>query len=174
MPPPPVSGAVVGNGRADGMAVCVLAEWVAAGFVGCVAAWVADDVCEPDDACDADGLPDEDDPAVGDAEACAEADADARAEVLVPPDEVALDRADAVLECPWPVGDGVRVPVWVTDELGVCVAGVTVDGVPEPVPMHPVTVTASSTAPAAERPANSHPVCASGTVGRIFMNPPPI
>jgi hypothetical protein len=162
---------VVGNGRA----VCVPAERFAAVPVGCaVAACVADDVCDPDDACDADGLADADDAAAADPDVCADADADAWAEVLVAPDDVALDGADAVPECPWPVGDGVRVPAWITAELGVCVAGVTVDGVPEPVPMHPVTVAARSTAPAPERPANSNRACAPGMVRRIFMNPPPI
>jgi hypothetical protein len=165
VPPPPVSGAVVGYGRADGMMVCELAGWVAAVWVGCA----ADDVWEPDDACDDDGPPD------ADADAEVEADDEARAEVFVPLDDAAVDRVVALLDDPWPVGDGVRVPVWIADELGVCVAGVTMVGVADPVPpMHPDTVTANSTAPAAERPANSHRVCASGMVRRIFMNPPPI
>jgi hypothetical protein len=71
-------------------------------------------VCDPDDACDADGLPDEaglpdvDDPA--DDDDLTEAGADAWAVVLVPPGDVALGRAEVAPECPWPVGDGVRVP----------------------------------------------------------------
>jgi hypothetical protein len=158
VPPPPVSGAEVGNGRVDGMTVCVLAGCVACGVVvGCDAAEVRDAV----DVCDADGLPD--------------AEADARAEALLPPDDVAVDLVEALLEAAWPVGDGVRVPGWVADEPVVRGDGVGMDGVPDPVPpMHPETVTASNTAPAAERPANSQPECASGVVRRIFMNPPPI
>jgi hypothetical protein len=105
----------------------------------------------------------------------ADADAEARAEDLVPPCEVALDFAEAPLECSWPVGDGVRVPELVPGEADVCGVGVKMDGVADPPPpVHPETATARSTAPAAERPANSHPACASGMVRRIFMNPPPI
>jgi hypothetical protein len=60
------------------------------------------------------------------------------------------------------------------DEADVPDVGALTDGVADPLPaMHPVTVTARSTAPAAERPANSHPICASEVVRRIFMNPPP-
>src|SRR6266568_2200816 len=115
VPPPPVSGAVVGNGRVDGMAVWVLAGCVAAVCVGRgVAGCDATDVRDEDDVCDADGLPD----AETDAETDADADADARAEVLVPPDAVALDLAETLLEGPWPVGDGVRVP-GVPDEADV-------------------------------------------------------
>ena len=167
MPPPPVSGAVVGNGRVDGMAVCVPAGCVAAVCVGCgVAGCDADDVRDEDDVGDADGL--------SDADGLPDADAEARAEVLVPPDAVALDLEETLLEGPWPVGDGVRVP-GVPDEADVCGDGVKMDGVPDPLPpMHPETVTARSSAPAAERPATSHPVRASGMVRSIFMNPPPI
>jgi hypothetical protein len=165
VPPPPVSGAVVGNGRVDGTAVCVLAGCVAAVCVGCGVDDGRDpdgvrDACGVDDACDADGLPD------------AEAGAEARAEVLTP-GEVALDLAEEALVDPSPVGDGVRVPGCVSDEADVCGVGVKMVGVADPPPpIHPDTVTASSAAPAAERPAKSHPVCASGMVRRIFMNPP--
>jgi hypothetical protein len=145
-------------------------------LAGCVAC-DPDEVCDPDDACDAEGLP----VAVADEaglpdELCpAEAGAEARAEVLLPPDEAALDRAEALPEDFWPVGDGVRVPGWLDEVADVAGVGVKMDGVADPPPpMHPVTVTASSTAPAAERPANSQPACAPGTVKRILMNPPPI
>jgi hypothetical protein len=139
---------------------------VGCGVAGCDAA----DVRDEDDVCDADGLPD----AETDAETDADTDADARAEVVVPPDAVALDLAETLLEGPWPVGDGVRVP-GVPDEADVRGDGVKMVGLADPpLPMHPETVTARSTAPAAERPVTSHPVRASGMVRRIFMNPPPL
>jgi hypothetical protein len=91
---------------------------------------------------------------------------------------VALDPADGALVVAPPVGDGVRVPGWPVDDDGVDVRGVGVKIVgtaDPPLPMHPDTVTARRTAPAAVRPANSHPLCAAlGMVRRIFMNPPPL
>jgi hypothetical protein len=72
-------------------------------LVGCgVAGCDADEVCDPDEACDAD--------AVCDANGVPDADAEAWAEVLVVAVDVPLDLAEALLEAPWPVGDGVRVP----------------------------------------------------------------
>jgi hypothetical protein len=71
-----------------------------------------------------------------------------------------------------PDGDGVRVAA---DEVVVLVDGVGVktDGTDEPPPVQAETVTATSTAPAAERPAISHaPRAALGLARRIFMNPP--
>ena len=159
---------MVGYGRVDGMTVCELAGCVAAVCVGCVAGCEA---CDADDVRDADGVRDADD--VRDADGIP--DADARAEVFAVPDDLAADPVEALLVAPWPVGDGVRAPVLAADEPDVCGDGVKMVGVADPVPpMHPETVTARSTAPAAERPANSHPVCASEVVRRIFMNPPPI
>ena len=124
MPPPPVSGAVVGNGRVDGTAVCVLAGCVTAVCVGCG----VDDgrepagVCDADGVCDVDGVCDTD--GVRDAGVCdAEAGAEARVEVLTPGD-VALDLAEAVLDEPPPVGDGVRVAGLPLDDADVCGVGV--------------------------------------------------
>ncbi|HEY6497551.1 MAG TPA: hypothetical protein VIZ43_30090 [Trebonia sp.] len=70
-------------------------------------------------------------------------------DVLAPP--VLGDEAP-----PPPVGDGVRPPG--ADELWLLVGGdgVKIFGTDEPPPVHAATVTPSSTAPAAERPAVSH------------------
>jgi hypothetical protein len=158
----------VGNGRVDGIAVWALAVARAVRLGPGVVAW----------ACD--GLPE------------AEAFALALTLVLVALGEVAvevvlgdvalcdvaLDPADGTLvEARWPVGDGVRVP-WLAvedDPLSFGV-GVKIVGTAEPPPpMHPESVTARSAAPAAARPANSHPLCAvSGLIKRIFTNPPPL
>ena len=57
----------------------------------------------------------------------------------------------------WPVGDGVRVPAPVDEEWPpVGAVGVKIDGTEEPPPVQAETVTATRTAPAAERPAISH------------------
>jgi hypothetical protein len=151
--PPPVSGAAVGNAGVSGVAVCVTV-CVTVGFGE--AEW---DACGESEAC-----------AELEAEACGEPDADA------PPRPVEV--AVAVAEAPddledWPVGDGVRVP----DGLGDCPlvwgVGVKIDGTDDPPLVQADTVTASRTAPAAERPAISHaPWAATGGVRRIFMNPP--
>jgi hypothetical protein len=96
------------------------------------------------------------------ADACAEL-ADARAELT----EVRAEADD------WPTV-GVRVPVAPPGPL-VCGVGVKTLGVTEvvPPPEQAVTATASSRAPAAERPAISHaPGAGTGRVRRIFMNPP--
>jgi hypothetical protein len=101
-------------------------------------------------------------------EACGESDADADA----PLRPVAVAEAPVDLE-DWPVGDGVRVPDWLEDCPLVWGVGVKIDGTDEPPPVQADTVTASRTAPAAERPAISHaPWAATGGVRRIFMNPP--
>jgi hypothetical protein len=74
---------------------------------------------------------------------------------------------------PPPVGDGVRLPG--ADELWPLAGGdgVKIFGTDEPLPVHAATVTPSSTAPAAERPAVSHARWAApGLVRHIFMNPP--
>ena len=92
------------------MAVCVAAGWVAPEPVCLgrgVGEWDADGVGDPDDGREADGVPD--------VLAVADTDTDARADVLLAPGDVALDPAEALLEDPCPVGDGVRVPGWVDD-----------------------------------------------------------
>jgi hypothetical protein len=132
-----------------------------AGVPVCVGFAVAElEAC--DEACDE---------AEDEAGACGEPDADA------PPrpgaDVLADDPPDA-REDP-PPGDGVRVPWWLDDCPLVWGAGAEIDGTeePPPPPLQAETVTARSTAPAAERPAISHaPGAATGGVRRIFMNPP--
>jgi hypothetical protein len=97
------------------------------------------------------------------ADARAEAEADARAEA-----EDAEARAEAE-DCPT-VGVRVGLPAPL-----VCGVGVKMDGVAVLLPplVQAATVTASSRAPAAERPAVSHaPWAGTGRVRRIFMNPP--
>ncbi|TVZ04388.1 hypothetical protein EAS64_18650 [Trebonia kvetii] len=70
------------------------------GVAGCD----ADEVCDPYEACDADAVD------VCDAAGVPDAGAEAWAEVLAVAVDVPLDPAEALLEAPWPVGDGVRVP----------------------------------------------------------------
>ncbi len=160
MPPPPGSGAAVGNTEdagADvwvGVGVCVGRIVVTPG-VGATEA-VADAVFVA-----VAGVRDE-------ADVCGEPDADALPRLC----EVLADAPD-VREDP-PDGDGVRVP-WLADCPLVVGVGVKMDGTeePEPPPVQAETVTASRTAPAAERPATRHaPGAAMGGVRRIFMNPP--
>jgi hypothetical protein len=147
--PPPVSGAAVGNAGVTGAAVCVTVR-VTVGFG--VTEWDARGESE----------------ARAEPEACGEPDADA----LPRPVEVAVAEAPDDLE-DWPVGDGVRVPDWLGDCPLVWGVGVKIDGTDEPPLVQADTVTASRTAPAAERPAISHaPWAATGGVRRIFMNPP--
>ncbi|HEX3713238.1 MAG TPA: hypothetical protein VHV09_10620 [Trebonia sp.] len=110
--------------------------------------------------------------AEADAEADADADADGRAVAVAVPCEVlalALALAVAVDE-PAPSGAVMRVVAGATVWL-VCGVGVkTGDEEPR---VQAETVTASSIAPAAERPAISHaPLAATGEVRRIFMNAP--
>jgi hypothetical protein len=105
-----------------------------------------------------------------------EADADGLAvavaglrEALAPADD-----ALALVEAP-PDGEGVRVPAWALDAGPLAGGvGVKIDGVDDALPpLQAETVTASSTAPAAERPAISHaPLAATGGVRHTFMNPP--
>jgi hypothetical protein len=157
--PPPVSGAAVGNAGAAGTAVCVTVR-VTVGFG--VTEWDACGEAE-DDACG-----ESEDDACGESEACGEPEADAPPR----PVEVAVAEAPDDLE-DWPVGDGVRVPDWLGDCPLVWGVGVKIDGTDEPPLVQADTVTASRTAPAAERPAISHaPWAATGGVRRIFMNPP--
>jgi hypothetical protein len=146
VPPPPVCGAAVGYGAADGIVAGAVVGAVLVGFgVGEIEAW---------------GLAD----AVGRVVAGVLA-----GDALAPP--VAGFPVDGL----WPVGDGVRVPGLLVDEacaLGGGV-GVKIDGTDEPPPVQAVTVIARRTAPAAERPAITHaPWAVTGVVRRIFMNPP--
>jgi hypothetical protein len=104
-----------------------------------------------------------------DAEALADARTEAEAEARAEADE-AEARAEAAAE-DWPT---VGVRVGLTAPL-VCGVGVKTDGVAVLLPplVQAATVTASSRAPAAERPAVSHaPWAGTGRVRRIFMNPP--
>ena len=170
VPPPPVSGAAVGNAVPAGADECVGAEEC----VGAdVAAWVCVAVGELEACAELD--------ARAELDACAELDEDAwgEPEAEAPPRavEVALEDELEELEddldaCP--VGDGVRVPAPVEEECPpVGAVGVKIDGTEEPPLVQAETVTARSTAPAAERPAISHaPWAATGGVRRIFMNPP--
>jgi hypothetical protein len=166
VPPPPVSGAAVGNAGVAGADVCVGAEvgvgaevcvgagvplWVGAGVPLCVGFAVAElDACEEVDVCgepDADALP-------------------------RPVADVLGDEPPEVRET-WPVGEGVRVPGWLDDCPLVWGVGVKIDGTDELLPVQADTVMARRTAPAAERPAISHALwAAAGWVRRIFMNPP--
>jgi hypothetical protein len=152
VPPPPVSGAVVGYAGATGAAVCVTGAEdgtvdgavVAGGFDEAGA-----DTCgEPVLACGEPVL------------ACAVGD------VLAPA---------VLVDVPPSVGDGARLPEWPAEDPCplVCGVGVKTDGTDEPPPVQADTANARSTAPAAERPAISHaPWAALGLVRRIFMNPP--
>jgi hypothetical protein len=150
VPPPPVSGAVVGYAGATGAEVCVTGaeDGTADGEVdGAVVAGGFDDA---------------------EADACGESDALACGvgDVLAP--AVLVDVSP-------PFGDGARVPGWSAEDPCPLVGGVGVktDGTDEPPPVQADTANARSTAPAAERPAISHAPCAAlGLVRRIFMNPP--
>jgi hypothetical protein len=110
-------------------------------------------------------------------DACAELDAWAEPEEEAPPRAVEVAPAEEPsddLEA-WPVGDGVRVPAPVEECPLVGTDGVKIDGtdVAEPPPVQAETVTASRTAPAAERPAVSHaPLAVTAGIRHIFMNPP--
>jgi hypothetical protein len=165
MPPPPVSGAVVGNAVDAGADVCAGATLCVGVAVGAAAA-----VCVAVALC------------VGAAVAvCVGAAAWVCVAVAVGEtggrDEIdmcgALDAgASADREDP-PAGDGVRVPDWVADCPPVEGVGVKMDGTDELPPVQAETVTARRTAPAAERPAMRHaPGSPIGGIRRIFMNPP--
>jgi hypothetical protein len=150
VPPPPVSGAAVGKA---GLAGADVRD--GAGVPVCVGFAVAElEACdEAEDEAGACGAPDADAPPRPGADVLADDPPDAR-------------------EDP-PAGDGVRVPWWLDDCPLVEGVGAEIDGTEEPLPLQAETVTARSTAPAAERPAISHaPGAATGGVRRIFMNPP--
>jgi hypothetical protein len=150
VPPPPVSGAVVGYVEATGAEVCVTGA-----EDGAVVAGGFDDA--EADAC---GEPDVLVCVVGDVPACAVGD--------VPAPPVLVDVSPSA-------GDGMRLPVWPAEDPCplVCGVGVKTEGTDEPPPVQADTANARSTAPAAERPAISHaPWAALGLVRRIFMNPP--
>ncbi len=158
MPPPPVSGAVVGYAGATGAEVCVTGaedETADGEADGAVVAGGFDDA-----GADARGEPDVLACAVGVVRACAEPD--------VPAPGVLVDVSP-------PAGDGARVPGWPAEDPCPLVGGVGVktEGTDEPPPVQADTANARSTAPAAERPAISHAPCAAlGLVRRIFMNHP--
>ena len=161
MPPPPVSGAAVGNAVCDGGGGVTVRVGVGVGV---------SEACELE--------------ADAELEACAELDPDAELdacaegepEVEAPPRAVEVAPADELLDDlePCPEGDGVRVPPLVDEECPVAGAvGVKMDGTEEPPPVQAETVTARRIAPAAERPAIGHaPWAATGGIRRIFMNPP--
>jgi hypothetical protein len=147
VPPPPVSGAVVGYVGAE---VCVTGadDGTADGEAGGAVVAGGFDAAEADACVEPDVL------------ACAVGDV----------------RAPAVLaDVAPPVGEGVRLAGWLAEDPCplVCGVGVKTDGADEPPPVQADTANARRTAPAAERPAISHaPWAALGLVRRIFMNPP--
>lgn len=163
MPPPPVSGAVVGKvvaGVCDGGGgVAVL---VGGGVGDCEACAELEAEAELE--------------ACVELDACAELEADGEPEAEAPPRAVEVALADELLDdletCP--EGDGVRVAPPVDEECPLAGAvGVKIDGTEEPPPVQAETVTARRIAPAAERPAIGHaPWAATGGIRRIFMNPP--
>jgi hypothetical protein len=151
VPPPPVSGAVVGYAGATG------AEARVTGAEDGTA-----DGEEVDGAVVAGGFDD------AGADACGEPGVLACAELDVLASAVLVDVSP-------PVGDGMRLPGWPAEDPCplVCGVGVKTDGTDEPPLVQADTANARSTAPAAERPAISHaPWAAPGLVRRIVMNPP--
>ncbi|MGH3211291.1 MAG: hypothetical protein ACRDNO_26395 [Trebonia sp.] len=103
--------------------------------------------------------------ACGEVDACAELETLAELDAWGEPEEEAPPRAVEVApadELPddlvaSPVGDGVRVPAPVDEECPVAGDdGVKIDGTDEPPVVQAETVSARSTAPAADRPAISH------------------
>ena len=118
------------------------------------------------DELDARAEPEEDACADPEEDACAEPDADALALLL------AADELRDVLD-DWPV-DGVRVPEpLAAEDPPICGVDVKTDGIDEPPAVQAETVSARSTAPAAERPAIGHASrAATAGIRRIFMYPP--
>ena len=165
MPPPPVSGAAVGNAVCDGGGG--VAVRVGVGVGECEA-------CELEADAELEACAELDPDA--ELDACAELDAEGEPEVEAPPRAVEVALADELLDdletCP--EGDGVRVVPPVDEECPLVGAvGVKMDGTEEPPPVQAETVTARRIAPAAERPAIGHaPWAATGGIRRIFMNPP--
>jgi len=179
VPPPPVSGAAVGN--------CVTVAVVVTVARGVDEARI-ERVCVADGEEDAAG-----DPGARVAEAEAETetetetDAETEAEtealaVVTRPEAGVLAAvlpaalllvAGCVVVDPPPATDGVRDAECAAEPDDVSGVGTKVDGTEEPPPMQAETVTVSRTAPAARRPAASHASrVAAGVLSRIFMDPP--
>jgi len=176
VPPPPVSGAAVGNAGVAGAEVCVGADvCVGAGVLLCVGVGVLLCVGVGVLLCVGVGVLLCVGFAVAELDACDEVDVwgEPDADALPwPVADVPGDEPPEVRET-WPVGDGVRVPGSLDDCPLVWGVGVKIDGTDELLPVQAETVMASRTAPAAERPAISHALwAATGWVRRIFMNPP--
>ena len=175
MPPPPVSGAAVGN--------CVTVAVVVTVARGVDEARI-ERVCVADGEEEAAG-----DPgarvAVAEAETETETDAETETEALavvtrpeagvlaaVLPAALLLVAGCVVVDPP-PATDGVRDAECAAEPDDVSGVGTKVDGTEEPPPMQAETVTVSRTAPAARRPAASHASrVAAGVLSRIFMDPP--
>jgi hypothetical protein len=168
VPPPPVSGAAVGNCVTVAVVVTV-ARGVDAARLERVGVAVGEDAAGELGA------------RVAEAETETEAETEALA-VVTRPEAAALAAvlpaarllvAGCVVVDPPPAGDGVRAPECVAEPDDVSGVGTKVDGTEEPVPMQAETVTVSRTAPAARRPAASQaPRVAAGVLSRIFMDPP--
>ncbi len=168
VPPPPVSGAAVGN---DVAAVCDGGGGVADRVAG-VAGLEACAELEADAELEACAELEVD----AELEACAELGVDGEPEAEAPPRAVEVALADELpddLE-PCPEGDGVRVVPPADEECPfVGGLGAGTDGAEEPPPVQAETVTARRIAPATARPAIGHaPWAATGGIRRIFMNPP--
>ncbi len=171
VPPPPVSGAAVGN--------CVTVAVVVTVARGVDEARI-ERVCVADGEEEAAG---ELGARVAEAEAETETDAETEALAVVTRPEAGvlapvlpaalLLVAGCVVVDPPPATDGVRDAECAAEPDDVSGVGTKVDGTEEPPPMQAETVTVSRTAPAARRPAASHASrVAAGVLSRIFMDPP--
>lgn len=171
MPPPPVSGAAVGN-RVT-VAVAVTVAWVV------TVAWGVDEarterVGVGEEAAGELGA------RVAEAETETETETEAETEalaVVTRPEAAVLAAVLLVAGCVVvdrpPAGEGVRVSGCVAAPDDVTGVGVKVDGTEDPLGEQAATASASRTAPAARRPAASHASrVAAGVLSRIFMDPP--